>query len=165
MNDYQRAAEETFGASLNDYFGDYINGTEPFEKALKPLMNDFGLNFELVASERIEERYFGFRVAGNKVVQIASGSPCDRTFRSGHTPTTRIRHRVALAGPTTLLAAPESPPVVRAQCGETIIMYYVCFQLLYVIIYVLLKCDYDTTGRTYGICGTIIIEICAIIIR
>jgi predicted metalloprotease with PDZ domain len=73
--DYQNAAEKIYGASLQEYFDDYVFGTKPFETTLKPLLETCGLSFELSESNKSEERNFGFRTIGNKITQIDSGSP------------------------------------------------------------------------------------------
>jgi len=73
-NDYQIAAEEVYGASLQQYFDDYIFGTSPFENALKPLFEACGLSLELQESKKPEERNFGIRLFNNKISHIAKDS-------------------------------------------------------------------------------------------
>ena len=78
FEDYQSAAEQVFGESLDEYFNNYINGLEPFENALTPLIEACGLEFKLVESSKAEERNFGLRTQEGVIVQIASGSPAEQ---------------------------------------------------------------------------------------
>ncbi len=73
--DYQEAAETIFGETLSEYFGSILYGNTSYELKLKPLLEVFGLNFELKNSNKAEERDFGFRLMQHKVSDIASGSP------------------------------------------------------------------------------------------
>ncbi len=76
-DDYRKCAEEIFGESLDEYFDDFIYGTSPFEKALRPLLETCGFTFTLMDAEKSEERNFGFRLSGNQIIQIATGSEAE----------------------------------------------------------------------------------------
>jgi len=76
--DYKRAAESIYSDGLDDYFEQIINGVTPFETELEPLLEEFGLSFELVSPEKREERDFGIRLLSHNnrhiIEDIASGS-------------------------------------------------------------------------------------------
>ena len=78
--DYQDVAEMVHGESLQEYFDDFIFGTTPFEKSLKPLFEACGMSFELCESHKPSERNFGFRLINNSISQIAPDSPAERVL-------------------------------------------------------------------------------------
>ena len=77
FEDYQHAAEEVLGESLESYFKEIIRGTVPFEKYLQPLFHSFGFNFQITSAQKFEERKFGFRLNEGRVSLIATGSPAE----------------------------------------------------------------------------------------
>lgn len=81
--DYQRAAESVFEASLSDYFSKIISGNEPFESYLSILLPKFRLSFKPELSDKIEEHNFGFRLNENIITDISNGSPADESLSIG----------------------------------------------------------------------------------
>lgn len=81
--DYKVAAEEVYGDSLSHYFSDVISGTAPFESYLSELLPLFGLSFELIPSEKLEERKYGFRLDKQRITDIASHSPASELLSIG----------------------------------------------------------------------------------
>ncbi len=75
--DYKNAAESIYEAPLDDYFKNIVSGTQPYEDYLCELLPAFGLSFDLVESEKILERDFGFKLEKNKIVAISSTSPAE----------------------------------------------------------------------------------------
>lgn len=73
--DYRDATETVYEESLDTYFEGIISGTTPYEVYLEKLLPAFGLNFELIPSNKSEEQKFGFRLDKNIITDIASGSP------------------------------------------------------------------------------------------
>ncbi|OEK00014.1 hypothetical protein BFP97_00090 [Roseivirga sp. 4D4] len=73
--DYKSAAESVYEETLDRYFDDIISGIHPIEEYLSDLLPKFGLSFDLLASEKVEEKTFGFRLSEQTIADIASGSP------------------------------------------------------------------------------------------
>lgn len=82
--DYQKAAEEVYGADLSPYFDGIISGTQPFEELLAGLFESCGLSFEKVTPEKREEQDFGIRLISYKerhvIDDIAPGSPAEKVL-------------------------------------------------------------------------------------
>lgn len=75
FEDYRITAETLYEASLDEYFENIIAGNEPFEHYLTELFPKFGLGFTLSPSEKIEERFYGFRLNQQTITDIESNSP------------------------------------------------------------------------------------------
>lgn len=60
--DYKRIAEDHYGANLDAYFKDYVNGTRPFESLLVEAIDTIGFSLEMEANPKWEERLLGLRL-------------------------------------------------------------------------------------------------------
>ncbi|MGW8122953.1 M61 family metallopeptidase [Roseivirga echinicomitans] len=82
--DYQNVCEEVYGASLQDYFENYVSGTSPLENELSQLFPQFGLNFKLKPAEKPEEKIFGLKLIAQEgryfIDAIAANSPAEKTL-------------------------------------------------------------------------------------
>ncbi|MBO3700871.1 M61 family metallopeptidase [Roseivirga sp. E12] len=83
FQDYKNAAESIFEDSLNAYFDDLILGNQPFEDYLSKLTPQFGLDFQLTSSTKIEERVYGFKLSEQTITDIAENSPAQKGLSIG----------------------------------------------------------------------------------
>lgn len=75
--DYRMLLERYADVSFEDYFRDYVYGTQSYEEGLRQALGLAGLEIRAVPSNELYERNFGFKVGedSNKVLNIAPGSP------------------------------------------------------------------------------------------
>jgi predicted metalloprotease with PDZ domain len=82
--DYKHVCEEVYGASLKEYFDDYISGTTTFENELSALFPQIGLSFALSASAKPEEKHFGIKLIEQDrrvfIDSIAPDSPAEKAL-------------------------------------------------------------------------------------
>ena len=82
--DYQNVCEEVYGASLQDYFENYVSGTSPLENELKELFPQFGLIFNVKPSEKLEEKIYGLKLIEQEgryfIDAIAVNSPAEKVL-------------------------------------------------------------------------------------
>lgn len=82
--DYQNTCEEVYGASLQNYFKNYVSGTSPLEKELKELLPQFGLSFNVKPADKPEEKIYGLKLAEQEgryfIDAIAVNSPAEQVL-------------------------------------------------------------------------------------
>lgn len=81
--DYQKAAEEVYEGSLDNYFEQIICGTHSYEEYLENLFNEFGLTFFNCPPTNKEELLYGFKLQDNKVLDIATDGPAEGKLMLG----------------------------------------------------------------------------------
>ncbi|MCS6968611.1 MAG: PDZ domain-containing protein [Cytophagales bacterium] len=87
LQDYKQLVAELAGYSMNQYFEDYIEGTEELSQAIGKLAHWIGCKLEIVPAKHAWERRFGFTLTQSahylQVVHICPDSPADRAIAPG----------------------------------------------------------------------------------
>jgi predicted metalloprotease with PDZ domain len=60
-HDYQTIIEHITGSNWNNFFGQYVEGTTPYNDLLVESLNYFGLELSVIASRRPYESFLGFK--------------------------------------------------------------------------------------------------------
>jgi predicted metalloprotease with PDZ domain len=61
-HDYQTIIEHITGSNWNNFFGQYVEGTTPYNDLLLESLNYFGLELSVIASRRPYESFLGFKI-------------------------------------------------------------------------------------------------------
>lgn len=81
--DYKQIVEEIAGRNMDTYFQNCVYGTLPLEKYLHDCLQRIGLKLETKPSSKLNEQFFGFKLQGLKVIQVAPQSPAETSLSLG----------------------------------------------------------------------------------
>ena len=79
QQDYKKIIEKIAGRSYDDYFNQYIDGTVPLEDPLNHALELIGCKMVKKERETFHESRLGMIMNGNKINNIAPGSPAEES--------------------------------------------------------------------------------------